>query len=363
MDVSNSTDQDTGYRVIGPGGTVVLREGFLEPSAYDTIKVTKEGKLIVEFSPRDGRKVSSQVIENPKALVELVDEDGQTGVRLFVPTIDAFITYSIGEQKRARDLAEALRRHGVSTWLDTKRRRLPKMELMKVAQDARNFVVLLGPKMGIAEKQSDEWFVALDAVWRDASKRFIPLLFEGAKVPTFIRSASSEERPVVPLRIDDPTRDWDDAVASLVRILRSEEDPRKAGEPVGITEEDRRRQREWLAHIHGAEPSLVHAEYRDVDEQIEHLYDKLIALAQKRPAEDGALPDEEVERCYDRLLELQTAEAKRFREQFEASLAMPVDAGAQALAHLRALKEELEDLTSSDAATQDVDDTPAPAAR
>lgn len=54
----------------------------------------------------------------------------------------------------------------------------------------------------------------------------------------------------MPLRIDDPTRDWNDAVASLIRILRSEEDPRKAGGPVGITEEDRWRQREWLAHIH-----------------------------------------------------------------------------------------------------------------
>ena len=102
-------------------------------------------------------------------------------------------------------------------------------------------------------------------------------------------------------------------------------------------------------------------EHQDIDEQIEHLYDKLIALAQQQPAEDGSLPDEEVERCYNRLLELQTAEAERFREQFEASLAMPIDAGAQVLGRIRALREELEDLASSDAATQETDDTPAPA--
>ncbi len=99
-------------------------------------------------------------------------------------------------------------------------------------------------------------------------------------------------------------------------------------------------------------------EHQDIEEQIEHLYDKLIALARQQPAEDGALPDEEVERCYDRLLELQTAEAERFREQFEATLAMPIDTGAKVLARIRALKE---DLTSADAAAQETDDTPAPA--
>ncbi len=91
------------------------------------------------------------------------------------------------------------------------------------------------------------------------------------------------------------------------------------------------------------------AEHQSIDEQIEHLYDKLIALAQQQPAEDGLPPDEEIERYYDRLLELQTAAAERFRKQFEASLAMPIDAGANVLARIRALKGELEDLASSDA--------------
>jgi len=204
---------------------------------------------VVEFYLGD-EILARQVVDSPKASVDLVDEDGEYRVRMFIPTIDAFITNSIGEQKRAKDLEEALRRHGVSTWLDTRRRRLSKIELMKVVQDARNFVVLLGPKIGVAEKQRDEWAFALEAVWQDANKRFIPILLEGAKVPAFIRSAASEERPIVPLRIDDPARDWDGAVASLIRILRSEEDPREAGEPVGITEEDRRRQREWLSYLH-----------------------------------------------------------------------------------------------------------------
>lgn len=249
MDVSNTTGQNTGYRVIGTGERKILREGFLEPNAYVTLKVPKEGQLVVEFRPANGRMIASQVIESPKASVELVDEGGQKGVHLFVPTIDAFITCSIGEKRRARKLEGVLRRHGVTTWLDTTSPRRPKAELKKAVQEARNFVVVLGPKVAVTEKQRDEWAFALEAVWQDANKRFIPILLEGAEVPSFIRSAASEERPVVPLRIDNPASDWDDAVASLIRILRSEEDPRKAGEPVGITEEDRRRQREWLSYV------------------------------------------------------------------------------------------------------------------
>jgi hypothetical protein len=103
------------------------------------------------------------------------------------------------------------------------------------------------------------------------------------------------------------------------------------------------------------------AEHQDIERKIEHLYDRLIALAQQQPAEDGTLPDEEIERCYDKLLELQTAEAERFREQFEASLAMPIDAGAKVLARIRGLKDELEDLASSDPAAPAADETPASA--
>lgn len=263
MDISNSTGDSTGYRVMGSGGAtpdslgakdpkkparIVLHEGTLEPGTYVTLKVPDD-LYIVEFR-RGNQVVAQKAIESPKASVVLEETSGQKGIRLFVPAIDAFITHSIGERMRARRLEKILRQHGISTWLDTASPRRPKAELRKVVQGARNFVVLLGPKVEVTEKQRDEWAFALEAVWQDANKRFIPILLEGAKVPAFIRSATSEERPVVPLRIDDPNRNWDDAVASLIRILRSEEDPREAGEPVGITEEDRRRQREWLSHIH-----------------------------------------------------------------------------------------------------------------
>jgi hypothetical protein len=94
----------------------------------------------------------------------------------------------------------------------------------------------------------------------------------------------------------------------------------------------------------------------EVEEEIEDLYDKLIVLAQQ-PAANQALLDDEIERSYTRLRELQTAEAKRFREQFETNLAMPIDAGEEILTRIRALKEELEDLASANAAASEADKT------
>jgi protein kinase-like protein/putative zinc finger protein len=109
-----------------------------------------------------------------------------------------------------------------------------------------------------------------------------------------------------------------------------------------------------------AQSAPLGSEDLDLEGQIESLYDKLIDLAQQQPADHGAL-EKEIERHYDRLLELQAAEAERFREQFEAGLTMPIDAGAEILDRIRALKEELEDLAPADTAAQEADDTPAPA--
>lgn len=70
---------------------------------------------------------------------------------------------------------------------------------------------------------------------------------------------------------------------------------------------------------------------------------------------EGATRGEEIERAYARLQELQAAEAMSFRERFEASLEMPIDAGQQILDRARRLREELEDLAASDAAAGDSD--------
>lgn len=82
MDVSNSTGQNTGYRVLGSGGAVpgppkgrpgkavvmkggqtfkVLYAGELEPYTYITVKVPKGDSCVVEFL-RDGSLIAEHVV-------------------------------------------------------------------------------------------------------------------------------------------------------------------------------------------------------------------------------------------------------------------------------------------------------------
>jgi len=89
-------------------------------------------------------------------------------------------------------------------------------------------------------------------------------------------------------------------------------------------------------------------------EEVDRLYDEIQALIQKEAA-DGQPRAEDIEGLYSRLRELQAIEARDFRARFEASLAMPIDAGAQILDRLRALREELEDLAASDLAADEAD--------
>ncbi len=89
----------------------------------------------------------------------------------------------------------------------------------------------------------------------------------------------------------------------------------------------------------------------DLEAEIERLYDRIILLGDDSELEPAAR-DEEIKHAYARLLELQAAEAESFREHFEASLEMPIDAGEQILARARRLREELESLAAGDAAAE-----------
>ena len=113
--------------------------------------------------------------------------------------------------------------------------------------------------------------------------------------------------------------------------------------------------RELESIADASRPPPRHAEPVAVEDQIERLYNEIIALTRAESSARGSSRADEVERAYARLLELQTAEAKQYRERFEASLNMPIDAGERILARARALREELEDLAPSDPAAQDTD--------
>jgi len=114
--------------------------------------------------------------------------------------------------------------------------------------------------------------------------------------------------------------------------------------------------------VDGSEPLQLRAEPAEsvaIEDQIESLYDRIIVLSREEPKDESTR--NEIERAYARLLELQAAEAKQFRERFEASLDMPIDAGEQILARARALRAKLEGLASSDTAAHEADASQASA--
>ncbi len=88
----------------------------------------------------------------------------------------------------------------------------------------------------------------------------------------------------------------------------------------------------------------------EIENQIEGLYDEIIALTEHPASRPNR--NEEIESAYARLRVLQQAEAEQFRKRFEAGLKMPIDAGEKILARARTLRKELEDLASSDAAAE-----------
>ena len=254
MEVSNSTGQSTDYRVGASSGGAPSAQGLkgrLKPGAYDVVKPADARSWKVEFLI-DGRVVASKEVKSPKTLVYLVRSETGYRVVASVAPLDAFITYSAGEKEWARKLEAALKKNGVSTWLDVTRGKPEppgQDELRKAASEAKNIVVVIGPTKRVSEKQRQEWMAALEAVWRDEGKRLIPLLLQGVEVPGFFRSAASPDRPVTAIRVEDTARGWDRAVADLVKVLKSEADPREKGEIVGTTAEDRRHQQEWFDYL------------------------------------------------------------------------------------------------------------------
>ena len=93
--------------------------------------------------------------------------------------------------------------------------------------------------------------------------------------------------------------------------------------------------------------------HSQAEDEIGRLYDEIADLANET-SPDAAV-EKRIEALWARLRRLQAEEAQRFHEAFEASLAMPIDAGARILAEARALRRELENTTSPDASTRKSD--------
>lgn len=111
--------------------------------------------------------------------------------------MDAFLSYSSVNKNLARRLRKELAREGLSVWWDeesdasgeTRRRRIE-----EAIRSSDYILILLGPRDGVDEVQELTWRVALETVWKDPSKRLVPILLRGAELPSFVRSGTSGQK-------------------------------------------------------------------------------------------------------------------------------------------------------------------------
>lgn len=102
----------------------------------------------------------------------------------------------------------------------------------------------------------------------------------------------------------------------------------------------------------GVANPLKALETDDLDAEIETLYRRIDTLTQASRSGGDAETESEIAKALAQLRKLQKAEAARFRKEFEARLAMPVDAGAKILSRARSLRKRLESLTARNPASR-----------
>lgn len=89
----------------------------------------------------------------------------------------------------------------------------------------------------------------------------------------------------------------------------------------------------------------------DLEDEIGELYDEVARLASaSRPGTESRL-----DAAWAQLRALQAEEAREYRRAFEHSLEMPLDAGSKILAEAKALRDQLEGLTATDASAESTD--------
>jgi hypothetical protein len=158
--------------------------------------------------------------------------------------LDVFISHSRSNAREAKKLADALRAHGLSTWVDAESV-APGQDwsgtIRGALQASRAVVFLIDPTGEPGSALRDEWSEALEAAWAQPDKRLIPLLLGDAQAPVFLRDRRS-------VRVEDEAHDWERAVQDLVRAVRTEAGARHDAEPPG--EEARA---EWQRRMHELE--------------------------------------------------------------------------------------------------------------
>lgn len=255
MDIINSTGINSEYRVLSRRQKENGKQeawNRLQANDYAFVRPSQKGPWRVELRVPGGQPLA-EVVSSPKTSVVLEEEAGQLKVQVLVAEIDALIIYAPSIRRWAEKLDATLLKAGLSTWIDFHDLKVGISawdQLEEVILQVKNIVVLVGSKDDRTDRQRIVGSVALKGVYESAEKRMIPLLLDDAKLPVFVRVAAHwTGRPIPSIRIADPSRDWDQAVADLIEIFKGEADPRAKGKVIDTTEEDRRLRQERMEYL------------------------------------------------------------------------------------------------------------------
>ncbi len=152
---------------------------------------------------------------------------------------DVFISYSADAKKVAESLADSLRKEGVATWSDFANISPGERvydQLQQALDQARVYLLIVGPRNLMRESQDREWQGALERTWTDPDKRIIPVLVGHAEAPAFLRNWPS-------FRFR-PGRGESALVKKLVEIIKTDRPREESAVRLGS---------DWRKRIHALE--------------------------------------------------------------------------------------------------------------
>jgi TIR domain-containing protein len=128
---------------------------------------------------------------------------------------NVFISYSKDAKQWAEKLYDSLESKGVPAWTDFKSIKPGqrwRVEIQRALDDAKYFLLVVGPKNDIGEWQDREWQGALQRTWTDPNKRIIPVLIDNSSPPSFLKDWGG-----IRVQPGQPESSWIDTIYDTVR--------------------------------------------------------------------------------------------------------------------------------------------------
>jgi len=131
-----------------------------------------------------------------------------------------FLSYSHADKSLAARLRRGLEDEGIvfnDPGESSKTGTSWRQQVEEAIRSADAILLLLNSRSKVDEPQQLTWRMALEAVWKDPSKRWIPILLRDAKLPAFVRSGAADA-DVQAIRIPD-AKDLGAAIEAILATL------------------------------------------------------------------------------------------------------------------------------------------------